>query len=589
MATLALLAATVAAPSAAADTLVVQPDGKLVLAGRTWFESGAIARLNADGGIDTGFGEQGFSIDHRLPGLQALAIQPDGRILGAAAGGSLARYLPGGAIDPSFGAGGIGGGDEPGEVHFIYPNYGPSDLLVQPGGAIVASGNHSLGDGGTEAWVRRYDSAGGSMASIGAVPQLSGPASSADLEALLEEPGGRIVGAGSSYGYEQSKFVTRPLLGRFPGSGGISFDPSFGGGAGLVRPDSGPFENRADFNGLAAAGTGLLAAGRAGDTVLAARFDSEGVIDQSFGNGGFAAPPVVGPAASFTEGKPRSWAEDVAVTGDGGAVLGGGTEQWSTWVPYQRDIAPHCTACPQPLLVRLDSTGKPDPAFGSGGILHLTRPDGSVLEGAISEVSALADGKVLVNGSLASREPFVARLNQDGSYDASFGDRGLALPKFPCTSEDHATLRRAGCTPAAVVTLRARGLRGRHPSLSLTVKPSLDWAAVHGLNLTLPRGLRPSPKLARRGRAVAVGGSGRPAKLRSYRPRGKKHARSSVIVSGFGVAREVRLKLPAGTLLPLRHGQRRRGALRFPMFVEFAQAVWGNALAPQRLVRRAGG
>ncbi len=221
-----------------------------------------------------------------------------------------------------------------------------------------------------------------------------------------------------------------------------------------------------------------MAAGEAGDTVLAARFDSEGVIDQSFGNGGFAAPPVVGPAASFTEGKPRSWAEDVAVTGDGGAVLGGGTEQWSTWVPYQRDIAPHCTACPQPLLVRLDSTGKPDPAFGSGGILHLVRPDGSVLEGAISEVNALADGRVLVNGSLASREPFVARLNQDGSYDPTFGDRGLALPKFPCTSEDRATLRRAGCTPAAVVTLRARGLRGGHPSLSLTVKPSLDWAAV---------------------------------------------------------------------------------------------------------------
>ena len=182
------------------------------------------------------------------------------------------------------------------------------------------------------------------------------------------------------------------------------------------------------------------------------------------------------------------------------------------------------------------------PAFGSGGILHLARPDGSVLEGAISEVNALADGRVLVNGSLASREPFVARLNQDGSYDPTFGDRGLALPKFPCTSEDRATLRRAGCTPAAVVTLRARGLRGSHPSLSLTVKPSLDWAAVHGLNLTLPRGLRPSPKLARRGRAVAVGGSGRPAKLRSYRPRGKKHSRSSVIVSGFGVAREVRLE-----------------------------------------------
>ncbi|HEY1354684.1 MAG TPA: delta-60 repeat domain-containing protein [Solirubrobacterales bacterium] len=576
------------APRAAADTLAIQPDGKLVLAGRIWPEAGALTRLNADGSVDTGFADNGFSIDRRLPSFGALAIQPDGKIVGAAVGGSVARYLPDGADDQSFGVGGLGGHDEPSTAHTTFSGEGPSDLLVQPDGTIVASGNHDRGGASYEAWVRGYGPQGKSVTPIGAVPQPSkwGGSSSA-LEALQEEPDGRLIGAGRSYDYEAPNFVNRPLLARFPGPSGLPYDPTFGEGAGLVRPDSAPYEHAAAFSGLARDGDKLLAAGMAADTVLLARFSSDGVADSSFGSGGFAAPPVLGPAAN-AEGGPRSWAEDVAPTADGGAVIGGGTEQWSTWVPIQRDLSPHCTDCPQPLVARFDSDGSLEPTFGSGGLLHMSRPDGSILVGTVEEVNVLPDGRILVNGSLAGREPFVARLNQNGSYDPSFGDGGLALPQFPCTGEDQAELRRARCTPSALVTLRTRGLRGRHPSVSLTVRPNLDWAAINGLTLTLPRGLRFTRRVARRARAVAIGVPGRHPKLRVYRWHGKKHPNLSLNLSDFGRAREVRLGLPPGTLRPLRRDSRHRGRLRFPITVEFVHAAWGLILAPQHLVRSPG-
>jgi uncharacterized delta-60 repeat protein len=76
----------------------------------------ALARFNRTGGLDPGFGAGGM-LTTLLPGAGAfddVSIQPDGKIL--AAGSStvdgttalaLARYLPDGRLDPSFGGDGI--------------------------------------------------------------------------------------------------------------------------------------------------------------------------------------------------------------------------------------------------------------------------------------------------------------------------------------------------------------------------------------------------------------------------------------------------------------------------------------------------
>lgn len=495
-ATLALAALLPIAATASADTMVIQPDGKIVLAGRTWPESGALARLNPDGSLDTSFGAGGFVTDHRLPGFRALALAPDGSILGAAVGGfQLARYLPNGSPDPSFAGGGIGGTGEPDQVRFIYGRYGPSAVLVQPGGGIVVSGTREVNGGGaSDGWVKRYDDDGRLTETAGHVPLPGGPATDSGLTDLTQEPDGSFAGVG--WFYPGSPAESEPLLARFVPGSGTDYDAGFGGGAGLVRPT---FQSRERFHthleAIAVDGGNLFVAGGTAGTFLVARYNLDGTRDGSFGEGGFAAPPISGPgdSSSQTAFEPAStWANDVAVAGEGAVLLGGGTSQWGVWTFSKAGT--YCGECPQPMLAKFDSNGHLDPSFGSGGLLRLAKPDGATFVGEVEQVATLADGKYLVKGSIPvamyGRQPWVARLHADGSYDRGFGSEGLAVPQFPCTDQPVAEQQAAGCVGSARVRLRLRGLRGGRPTLSLRVQANVSWAPIRELGLILPPRIR---------------------------------------------------------------------------------------------------
>jgi uncharacterized delta-60 repeat protein len=121
-----------------ANAVAVQPDGKIVLAGRSEVSPGhfdaMVWRLKADGGtgatngaLDTTFGTTGAAAIDGGPGVtevgaSALALQPDGKILAAGftrggpkpEGAVLWRLVSGGgngavdsALDPAFGTGGV--------------------------------------------------------------------------------------------------------------------------------------------------------------------------------------------------------------------------------------------------------------------------------------------------------------------------------------------------------------------------------------------------------------------------------------------------------------------------------------------------
>src|ERR1044071_6086577 len=108
-----------------ANAVAIQADGKLVVVGTTYqdndfsTEDFAVARYNPDGTLDKTFGTGG-KVQTDFPGLAAVAssivIQPDGKIV--VAGGAfplftflgnfeLVRYNPNGSLDRSFGDGGI--------------------------------------------------------------------------------------------------------------------------------------------------------------------------------------------------------------------------------------------------------------------------------------------------------------------------------------------------------------------------------------------------------------------------------------------------------------------------------------------------
>jgi uncharacterized delta-60 repeat protein len=131
------------------DTLsgmVLQPDGKIILAGSTDARGGsdvAVARLNTDGSLDDTFGQHGKAIidlggsDNGL----AVALQPDGKIIvaggtlfGAAQDFGVTRLQQNGSVDTTFGKGGKSVID-----------FGQSELAtaiaLQPDGKIILAGN----------------------------------------------------------------------------------------------------------------------------------------------------------------------------------------------------------------------------------------------------------------------------------------------------------------------------------------------------------------------------------------------------------------------------------------------------------------
>lgn len=117
----------------ACTELLIQPDGKFLLAGR-WNNAFALLRCLPDGQADTGFGEGGWA---KIPGLaqaNAIALQADGRILASSPpdseGFNLFRFLPDGTTDLSFNFFGKA----------ITGIEGLEAICVQPDGKILAGG-----------------------------------------------------------------------------------------------------------------------------------------------------------------------------------------------------------------------------------------------------------------------------------------------------------------------------------------------------------------------------------------------------------------------------------------------------------------
>jgi uncharacterized delta-60 repeat protein len=576
------------------DVMAVQPDGKIVVLGQVWPEAGALTRLNQDGSVDRGFGDRGFVIDHRLPGFRAVGLTPDGRIVGAAVGGfNLARYLPDGTPDPSFAGGGVGGTDEPDQEHSLEHGPGPSAMVIRPDGGIVVAGFHPLdnGDPGprplaegvpSEKWVRRYDSAGGLLETVGGI--AVSPGAQLELTDLLEAPDRSLIGTGHTYNYD-GRQLDEPILARFVPGSGSAFDPAFGGGAGLVRPDFPRSHRLANhFHAIAADGDEFLAAGRAMGTFLLARFDWDGRFDPGFGEGGFVAPPIEGPRRALSE-KRRSWAEDLGVMPDGDILVGGRTSQWGRRV--KDSSGAHCFGCEQPMLARFDVSGHLDPSFGAAGLLRLRRPDGDILKASVEQIVPLPNGKFLVTGPLkefARFAFFVARLNGDGSYDRSFGDGGLVTPRFPCRHHPEAFHRfEPGCLPSLRVAMHLRRAHSRHPVLTLRAGHSFDWAGINTLAVTLPESMRLGPRFERK---VRVRGTSEVDRIRAEPA--KPGERGPVLFfEGLGNADEVRLRLGAGAIVvPDRGGQRPKPA--FKVWAEFHDARWDIWAGNDRVTRRVG-
>ncbi|HEX5124276.1 MAG TPA: delta-60 repeat domain-containing protein [Rhodanobacteraceae bacterium] len=138
--------------SSEAHALLIQPDGKLLVAGYatgTGNSDFMVMRLHADGTFDTTFGTDGIVRTPIGTGEDignAMVLQPDGRIVVAGTAVitdnrhdfAIARYTNTGALDPTFGTGG-----------FTTTPVGPGDdvayaLTLMPWGRFIAAGSERI-------------------------------------------------------------------------------------------------------------------------------------------------------------------------------------------------------------------------------------------------------------------------------------------------------------------------------------------------------------------------------------------------------------------------------------------------------------
>ena len=180
------------------EKLIVQPDLKVVLAGYNG-TSFLVARLNADGSPDAGFGSGGIVSTNASVGtsLLGLALQPDGKLVISGsndfAGGSdvvVVRYNANGSLDGGFGSAGI-----------TVTNLGSfddvADLVLLPNGKLIVAG--SVFNGSIfEAFLLRYNANGTLDTTFG----INGHATAAMeaghyfVDAALRQLDGKIVLAG---------------------------------------------------------------------------------------------------------------------------------------------------------------------------------------------------------------------------------------------------------------------------------------------------------------------------------------------------------------------------------------------------------
>ena len=280
--------------------IALQSDGKIVAAGSVihdnWQLAFLLARFNSDGTLDSNFGTAGVVVTNfgdSTAAANALVLQPDGKIFVAGVSGAgpyselndfaLARFNSNGSLDQTFGNGGKV------KTHFpgVY-NTGSraTAAALQADGKLVVSGTYKNEATARAFALARYNANGSPDTTFGSGGMVTTSMGSGDAIAFSVAllPGGRIVATGYlEAGHRNHDFA----LACYNTSG--TLDQSFGNGGRVTTDFFGATDDIA--YGLAAQPDGkLVLAGRTGAYpafhIALARYQNNGQLDQTFGTGG---------------------------------------------------------------------------------------------------------------------------------------------------------------------------------------------------------------------------------------------------------------------------------------------------------------
>lgn len=357
-----------------AFALVRLSDGGLVVAGVTLGAGdpgdALLARYTEAGSLDPSFGGTGIvradfgGTDYAF----AVVAQPDDKLVVAVSSYQnassrfyLARYLPNGTLDPSFGGNGV----------VTVPIDGlaglPYGLALQPDGKILAAGPR----GTTGVDLARYTPTGAldtSFGSNGTVTTPLSPNGTPMWYGVVVQPDGKVVvKANTGIGVE---------LARYRGDG--TLDETFGesGHVALMRPFSATSLVLQPDGKLALGG--LWSCGVVCDFGLV-RLTPSGALDSSFGANGIVTTDLGAQEAPYA----------LVLQPDGKLVLAGGT---GAAFPSNRNFA----------VVRYDVSGTPDGSFGTNGVVVTDAGGDDTAFGLVLQ----PDGKLVAAGDGLGNAPY---------------------------------------------------------------------------------------------------------------------------------------------------------------------------------------
>lgn len=365
--------------SPAAESLAIQSDGKIILAGFAYNLGGgtndfAVARYTASGALDPTFGNGGFVLTPIGSGSDlghSVVVQSDGKIVvaGQSSNGSneeiaLVRYNSNGMLDTTF------SGDGKMTVAVGTDHAIGRSVVVQSDGKIVVAGSSATG--GVTDFVAVRLTAGGALDTTFSADGIATAAlgtNGAVARSVALQSDGRMVLAGPAY---DSQGYADFAAARFTSSGVL--DSSFGFGGTVVTPIGSTgdiaFSVAIQSDGKMVV-AGYFQNGTKTDFSVV-RYTISGFLDTSFSADGKVTTPI---------GSGDDIGRGVLIQGDGRIVVGGNSANGT-----DTDFA----------MLRYLSNGELDPGFGGGG--KVTTPVGSGTDLGWA-VALQSDGKIVLGGT----------------------------------------------------------------------------------------------------------------------------------------------------------------------------------------------
>jgi uncharacterized delta-60 repeat protein len=355
--------------------------------------TGSAAAANGPGSLDSAFGTGGTVVVNAgidVVARDAALLASGDIVVGGDFG--LARFLPNGALDKTFGSNGFAA------TTFRTGSNGGGWLAVQPDGKIIWVGNTGDPDGLTSDFaIARYNANGTLDASFGNGGQVTTQFFATPLQGAQEaaftvvvQPDGKILAGGYARQGQNKAAPFQGALVRLSPRG--TLDPGFGnGGQVLTSASIGPFT-----------ALGLDAAGNIVVLPVHAEFSPAGQL---------AATIRPAPITVSSHGNAEAFLPSGQYV-SGGAV----------------GVARHDVDIQVRRLNADGSLASSSPAFDYSGAAGLdqARDDAAA-------VAVQANGQAIVGGAqfLVNDLFGLARVNADGSLDAAFGSGGVLTTSIP--------------------------------------------------------------------------------------------------------------------------------------------------------------